>query len=98
MMDDYMNVLEKVKKAEEAQPNAVTAMRRVIGQGGPSNTVLVVRGFETFAEQAGWANQREVLRKVYGAEDDRLMNETITRAVVSRESTVLAHRADLSSQ
>lgn len=98
MMDDYMNVLEKVKKAEEAQPNAVTAMRRVIGQGGPSNTVLVVRGFETFAEQAGWANQREVLRKVYGAEDDRLMNETITRAVVSRESTVLAHRPDLSSQ
>ena len=41
MMDDYMNVLEKVKKAEEAQPNAVTAMRRVIGQGGPAGTVLV---------------------------------------------------------
>jgi hypothetical protein len=98
MMDDYMNVLEKVKKAEEAQPNAVTAMRRVLGEGGPSGTVLVVRGFDTFAERAGWANQREVLRKVYGAEDDRLMNETITRAVVSRDSTVLAHRPDLSSQ
>jgi hypothetical protein len=93
-----MNALEKVKKAEEAQPNAVTAVRRVLGEGGPTGTVLVVRGFNTFEERAGWANQREVLRKVYGAEDDRLMNETITRAVVSRDSTVLAHRADLSSQ
>lgn len=98
MMDDYMNVLEKVKKAEEAQPNAVTAMRRVLGEGGPAGTILVVRGFNSFEERAGWANQREVLRKVYGADDERLMNETISRAVVARESTVLAHRADLSSQ
>lgn len=98
MMDDYMNVLEKVKKAEEAQPNAVTAMRRVMGEGGPAGTVLVVRGFNSFEERAGWANQRDVLRKVYGNEDERLMDETIRRAVVARESTVLAHRADLSSQ
>jgi len=97
MIDDYMNVLEKVKKAEEAQPNAVTAMRRVMGEGGPAGTILVVRGFDSFEERAGWANQREVLRKVYGDEDDRLMNETISRAVVARESTVLVHRADLSS-
>ncbi len=98
MMDDYMNVLEKVKKAEEAQPNAVTAMRRVMGEGGPAGTVLVVRGFNSFEERAGWANQRDVLRKVYGDVDERLMNETISRAVVARESTVLVHRADLSSQ
>jgi hypothetical protein len=98
MGDEYMNVLEKVKKAEEAQPNTVTAVRRVLGEGGPTGTILVVRGFETFEERAGWANQREVLRKVYGTEDDRLMNDVILRALVRRESTVLAHRADLSSQ
>jgi hypothetical protein len=98
MADEYMNILEKVKKAEEAQPNAVPALRRVLVEGGPTGTVVVVRGFNSFEERSGWANQREVLRKVYGETEDRLMNETIGRAVVARESTVLAHRADLSSQ
>lgn len=98
MMDEYMNALEKVKKAEESQPNAVTAARRVLGEGGPTGTMTVVRGFDSFEERSGWANQRDVLRKVYGEEDERLMNATITRAVAARESTVLVHRADLSSQ
>lgn len=98
MIEAYTNILEKVKKAEEAQPNAVTAFRRGLGEGGPNGTFLVVRGFDSFEERAGWANQRQILRKVYGEVDERLMNETISRALAARENMVLAHRADLSSQ
>lgn len=98
MADEYLNILEKIKKAEEAQPNAVTATRRVLGEGGPPNTVIVVRGFDSFEERSAWAGQREIIRKVYGNDEDRLMNQTIQRALLTRESNVLVYRADLSSQ
>jgi hypothetical protein len=97
MAASYRNVLEKIKKAEELQPGAVTAIRRVVSEGGSPYDLVVVRGFDSFAERDKWSNQGEVLRKVYGDAEAREMNATIGRAIAQRESTVLAYRGDLSS-
>ena len=95
MAPDYDLVIGKIKKAEEALPNALTVVRRAMVQG-PGNVVIASRYFNKFAEVSNLPDQPALIRKTYGDDEARQMNQTIGRAIAKRDMWVLAYRADLS--
>lgn len=96
MAPTYNLMLGKIKKAEEGTPNAPTVIRRTMIEG-PAYVTIASRYFNKFAERSvAVPSQADVLRKAYGDEEARQMNETTRRATARRETWVLAYRADLS--
>ncbi len=95
MAPAYNLILAKIRKAEEAAPNAPTVIRRTMTYG-PAYVTIAVRYFNKFAELGAGPNQADVVRKAYGDAEERQINETSRRATAKRDTWVLAYRADLS--
>jgi hypothetical protein len=95
MAPAYNLILARIRKAEEANPNAPTVIRRTMIEG-QANVTIASRYFNKFAERSTVPNQGDVLRKAYGDEEARQINETSRGATARRDTWVLAYRADLS--
>ena len=91
----YQRILGKIKKAEEQDANGPTVLRYVMSLGDGMVTVAA-RPASTLAERAKAPNQGDVLDKFYGVDENRDMNDAITKAVVKRSTPILAYRPDLS--
>ena len=88
-------MIGRYKAASEQLPEAPSAIRRVSVQG-PGNVYITTSAYANGAERDAWPSFQDVLKKAYGEEEARRLDQRRTDCIKRSETYVLKVRPDLS--
>jgi hypothetical protein len=92
---EWETVIGRYKAAAEQIAEAPTAIRRA-SVVGPANLYLTSSPFSKYAERDAWPSFMDVLKKAYGEEEARSLDQRRRNSIESAETFVLKYRSDLS--
>jgi hypothetical protein len=92
---DWEAVIGRYKAAAEQVAEAPTSIRRAAAVG-PVNLYLTSSPFSKYAERDAWPSFMDVLKKAYGEEEARSLDQRRRNSIESAETFILKYRADLS--
>ncbi len=96
MAREWERVIGRFKAASEQMPEAPTAIRRVAVEG-PANIYITSSPYNKAAERDTWPGSfRDVLKKAYGEEEARNLDQRRTDCIKRAEAFILKFRPDLS--
>jgi hypothetical protein len=95
MAREWERVIGRYKAASEQMAEAPTAIRRVAVEG-PANVYVTSNAYTKAAERDAWPSFLEVLKKAYGDEEARSLDQRRTDCIEHAEAFVLKFRPDLS--
>ena len=92
---DWETLIGRYKAASELMPEAPTAIRRVSAEG-PANVYVTSTAYSTGAERDAWPSFMDVMKKAYGEDEARALDQRRREATDHAEAFILKYRADLS--
>lgn len=95
MSSEWERVIGKYKTASEQLPEAPTATRRVSVEG-PASVYITSSPYANGAERDTWPSFQEVLKKAYGDEEARSLDQRRMECLKRSDAYVLKFRPDLS--
>ncbi len=95
MTREWESVIGRYKAAGEKLTEAPTAMRRVSVEG-PANVYVTSSPYSNGADRDAWPSFLDVLKKAYGDEEARNLDERRASCVLRGEAFILKYRPDLS--
>lgn len=95
MSREFERVIGRYRAASEQLPEAPSAIRRVSVEG-PGNVYITSSAYANGAERDAWPTLREVLKKVYGEEEARSLDQRRADCIKRSEAFILKFRPDLS--
>jgi len=94
-VQEWEHLIARYKAAAEQIPEAPTAIRRVSVEG-PTNVFITSSPFNKAAERDAWPGFLDVLKKAYGEEEARELNERRGECTEHSDMYILKLRPDLS--
>src|SRR5271169_841732 len=95
MTHEWERVIARYKVAAQENPDSPTAIRRVSVEG-PANTYVTSSPYTKAAEKDSWPTFINVLKKAYGDEEARSLDQKRTECLKHSEAFVMKFRPDLS--
>jgi len=95
MSHEWERVIGRYKAASEQVPETPTAIRRVAVEGA-ANTYLTSSPYTKGAERDAWPSFMDVLKKAYGEEEARNLDQRRTDCIKHAEAFIMKFRPDLS--
>jgi hypothetical protein len=95
MLPDFRMLADKIKAAEESDPESRLASRWEC-QLGPTPMFLTVRPFDKFAESDDWPSQSKAMREMYSERELARLQDIYREAVESMDIYVIELREGLS--
>ena len=95
MTREWERVIGRYKAASEQMPETPTAMRRVSVEG-PANVYVTSSPYTKAAERDAWPSFMDVLKKAYGDEEARSLDQARTNCIERSEAFIMKFRPDLS--
>lgn len=95
MTREFERVIGRYKAASEQMPETPTAIRRVSVEG-PGNVYVTSIPYTQGAERDAWPSLMAVLKKAYGDEEARSLDQRRTDSIKRSEAFILKFRPDLS--
>ena len=95
MVGRWERLIARYKAASEQMPEAPSAIRRASVEG-PANVYITSSPFTKSAERDAWPTFMDILKKAYGEDEARAMNEERGECIESSDAYVLKFRPDLS--
>jgi hypothetical protein len=95
MSREWERVIARYKAASESMAETPTAIRRV-SVVGPANVYITSSPYAKGAERDAWPTFQSVLKKAYGDEEARALDQLRTDCIQRSESVILKFRPDLS--
>ena len=95
MSHEWERVIGRYKAVSEQMPETPTAIRRVAVEGA-ANTCLTSSPYTNGAERDTWPSLTEVLKKAYGEEEARSLDQRRTECMKRAEAFIMTFRPDLS--
>ncbi len=95
MVHEWERVIGRYKAASEQIPEAPTAIRRVAVLG-PANVYITSSPYTKAADRDAWPTFQDVLKKAYGDEEARHLDQRRLDCIEHAEAFVLKFRPDLS--
>ena len=92
---DWETLIGRYKAASEQMPEAPTAIRRASAEG-PANVYVTSTAYSTGAERDAWPSFMDVMKKAYGEDEARALDQRRREATDHAEAFILKYRADLS--
>jgi hypothetical protein len=95
MAREWERVIGRYKAASEQMQETPSAIRRVAVEG-PANVYVTSSPYTKAAERDAWPSFRDVLKKAYGDEEARNLDQRRTDCIKHAEAFILKFRPDLS--
>ena len=95
MVHEWERVIARYKAAAEQIPETPTAIRRATVEG-PANTYLTTSPYSKGGDRDAWPSFQDVLKKAYGDEEARNLDQRRAECTKHSEAFVLKYRPDLS--
>jgi hypothetical protein len=95
MAREWERVIGRYKAASEQMQETPSAIRRVSVEG-PANVYVTSSPYTKAAERDAWPSFRDVLKKAYGDEEARNLDQRRTDCIKHAEAFILKFRPDLS--
>jgi hypothetical protein len=95
MVHEWEHVIARYKAAAEQIPETPTAMRRVTVEG-PANTYITTSPYTKGADRDAWPTFMDVLKKAYGDEEARNLDQRRASCTKHSEFFIMKFRPDLS--
>jgi hypothetical protein len=95
MSREWENLIGRYKAAAEQMPESPTAIRRVSVEG-PANVYITSSPFTKAAERDAWPSFQDVLKKAYGDEEARSLDQRRRDCTERSEIFVMRFRPELS--
>ena len=95
MSHEWERVIGRYKAASEQIPEAPTAIRRVAVEGS-GNIYVTSSPYNNAAERDAWPGFMDVLKKAYGEEEARNLDQRRTDCIKHAEAFIMKYRPDLS--
>lgn len=95
MSREWETVIGRYKAASEQMAEAPSAIRRV-SMAGESNVYVTSSPFAKAAERDSWPTFLDVLKKAYGEEEARSLDQQRRNSIERSETSILTFRPDLS--
>ncbi len=95
MTHEWERVIGRYKAASEQMQETPTAIRRVAVEG-PANVYVTSSPYTKAAERDAWPSFMDVLKKAYGDEEARNLDQRRTDCIKHAEAFIMKFRPDLS--
>jgi hypothetical protein len=95
MTREFESVIGRYKAASEGMAETPTAMRRVSVEG-PGNVYVTSSPYSKGADRDAWPSLMEILKKAYGDEEARNLDQRRTHCIEHSEAFIMKFRPDLS--
>lgn len=95
MSREWQRVIGRYKAASEQIPETPSSIRRVSAEG-LSNVYITSSSYTTGAERDAWPSFMDVLKKAYGEEEARNLDQSRADCIQRSEAFILKFRPDLS--
>ena len=95
MVREWENVIGRYKAAADQTAEAPTAIRRT-SVVGPANLYLTSSPFSKNAERDAWPSFMDILKKAYGEEEARSLDQRRRDCTQYSETLIVKYRPDLS--
>lgn len=95
MSREWERVIGRYKAASEQLPETPTAIRRVSVEG-PGNVYVTSSPYTKGADRDAWPSFLDVLKKAYGDEEARNLDQRRTDCIKHSEAFIMKFRPDLS--
>jgi hypothetical protein len=95
MTHEWERVIGRYKAASEQMPEAPTSIRRSSVEG-PANTYVTSTAYTTGAERDAWPSFMDVLKKAYGEEEARNLDQRRGECIKRAEAFIMKYRPDMS--
>jgi hypothetical protein len=95
MVREWEHVIGRYKAAAEQIPETPTSMRRVSVEG-PANVYITTSPYTKGADRDAWPTFMDILKKAYGDEEARNLDQRRAACVDHSEAFIMKYRADLS--
>ncbi len=95
MSREWERVIGRYKAASEQIPETPTSIRRVSIEG-PGNVYITSSAYANGAERDAWPSFLDVLKKAYGDDEARSLDQRRTDCIKRSEAFIMKFRPDLS--